>query len=112
MRAIETTIYRCEHCNKLYLRPKWCIKHEVDCVKNQVNRRPCKECAHLENDETIVTTCHSNMNGEPIEEKRTVLYCPELNEFVYPPNIKRPYEITAYDNIPMPLVCASFKDRA
>ena len=111
MRAIETTIYRCEHCNLLYLRPKWCIKHEADCVKNPVNRRPCKECVHLGNERATVTTPYSSMNGEPIEENRDVLYCTELYLFVYPPNIKHPYEITASDNIPMPIVCESFKER-
>lgn len=44
----ECTVYRCEHCRKLYLRRHACAWHEKHCSRNPNNQHVCYDCPHLE----------------------------------------------------------------
>lgn len=41
------TIYRCDHCNKLYLTAKPVARHERYCKRNPANAHACFGCENL-----------------------------------------------------------------
>ena len=47
------TIYRCDHCNKLYLTAKPVARHEQYCKRNPANAHACFGCENLAVGETI-----------------------------------------------------------
>lgn len=100
----EMTMYFCEHCNKMYRRPKWCEKHEAKCFKSPANDRPCFNCKHLSEDEFESCT-HYHYDGTEYTAHRRVLHCDKNRVCVYPPQISEPYELLDVDNIAMPLTC-------
>jgi len=60
MKTSTRTIYQCEFCGKVYLRKKWCEKHEYCCCKNPKNTTICYGCDHLEqqdDDESGIHVC-------------------------------------------------------
>ncbi len=43
----NVTVYFCDHCDKHYLRPSACQRHERDvCNKNPRNKVLCMDCKH------------------------------------------------------------------
>lgn len=86
MKTIETTIYRCEHCNKLYLLAKACEKHENGCTRNPDNSRPCFTCAHCVSQDVIYH--HDTWDGYA-SDKRAVFFCKKKSVALYPPSVER-----------------------
>lgn len=41
------TLYKCEHCNKMYQVGAACKIHEIKCSKNPENTVACSMCDHL-----------------------------------------------------------------
>lgn len=106
MLIIDTTIYKCEFCKKIYQKRKWAEKHELRCKKNPVNDRPCFHCNHLVMKDTEI--CEDNFNPDAPEELYNLFYCTKKKLFLYPPSVG--YKNNAYDlgddcNEPMPLTC-------
>lgn len=110
MKIIQTTIYRCEHCGKIYLRKHHCENHEEMCKKNPENFRACFGCNYLEKRET--EAYNSGYSGW-CETKVSLCYCKKKEIFVYPSQveIKGNMPILSDDstNEPMPKVCSDFK---
>ena len=117
MKTETREIYKCEHCNKLYQRKSFAIKHEIACSKNPENKRACLDgCEFLTKKDTKVyigiEDCHS---GEPIYESRSLCYCSKKEVFLYPPKVE--HKGNAYtefydeekENNPMPIECKDFK---
>lgn len=99
-------VYKCEHCKKLYQVKQACENHEITCIKNPVNRRPCYGCPMMEKKETTIYD-DSPMGGD-IERKVSLLYCNYKKQFFYTP--KTEYKGTQFDlgdepNDPMPEEC-------
>lgn len=110
MKAKETTIYKCDFCDKWYQRKHNCEKHEERCSRNPANRRDCLQgCAHLTKRDT--TIFHDTYNGET-EEVLPLLYCKVKKCHVYPPITEHKgnaIELGDIDNIPMPKKCNQFE---
>ena len=84
---IETKeIYKCEYCRKLYQMKHFCISHESTCMKNPVNFRACIGCNNLK--KKIVDVNFSDYNGNDSFEKRELLYCEKIDQFLYPPKVE------------------------
>ena len=110
---IEKT-FRCDYCNKLYLRRHACIEHEKRCSKNPDNFRACFDCVHLE-------YFKEDLTKDSIWDEHTfrvpVFYCRKKDVYVYPP--KNEHKKNAYsasdlgdgqkENIPMKKECADFE---
>ncbi|NPA44811.1 MAG: hypothetical protein GXO49_04685 [Chlorobi bacterium] len=109
---IETkTIYRCEHCNKIYLRKHACEKHEIMCSKNPKNYRPCFDCQHL-GKRNIDVFLGNHFDGSESYKNVDLLFCKEKNTFLYTPKneIKENwYDLGDETNEPMPKKCDKFK---
>lgn len=105
MKEIKTTIYKCDHCGKIYQKKFYCIKHEKDCRKNPANDRPCFHCDHLKMKEFEYGN-YDPENGD-FPYKGNSLFCMKRKCFVYPPYTKKPYRQEDLDckNIPMPIEC-------
>lgn len=106
MIEIEMTIYKCEHCGKIYQRKFYCLKHEETCRKNPANQRPCFDCECLEM-KTIEYGDYDPQNGD-YPYKGDALYCNKKKHFVYPPYVKNPYDgedDIGEANTPMPREC-------
>jgi len=105
MKEIETTIYKCEHCGKMYQMKFYCIKHELNCRKNPANDRPCFHCACLEMKDFEYGD-YDPENGD-FPYKGSALFCNSRNIFVYPPYVEKHYCEEEMDskNIPMPTKC-------
>ena len=106
MKEIKTTIYKCDHCGKIYQRKFYCNKHEKICRKNPANDRPCFNCSCL----TMKTIEYGDYDPEDgvYPSRGNALYCKKQDQFVYPPYTKKPYyEDDDPDmNIAMPLICS------
>lgn len=105
MIIIETTIYKCEFCKKLYQRRKWAEKHELRCSKNPINDRPCFHCRYLIMKDTEVVFCDFDPDDTALY---SLFYCTKKELFLYPPSVE--YKRGAYDlgdecNEPMPQTC-------
>lgn len=104
----QATIYRCGFCNKLYLKKKYCERHEMACSKNPINWRSCFECPNL-----VSRTGETPTNVYNGDEFKTVrfLFCESRQVALYPPKIERKarggyeflyFEDEEYSNEPMP----------
>jgi hypothetical protein len=104
---IETKeIYKCEHCKKLYQLKRFAIQHELICIKNPVNWRPCYGCPMMEKKQTTVYY-DSPMGGET-ERKVDLLYCNYKKQFFYTPKTEvkgTQFELGDEANDPMPIEC-------
>lgn len=109
MIEIETIIYKCDHCGKIYQRKFYCIKHEELCKMNPANDRPCFHCVYLEM-QTIEYGEYDPNNGD-YPYTGYAFFCNLKEHFVYPPYIKKPYlELEdPGENLPMPLTCEDKK---
>lgn len=110
---IETkkTCYRCEFCRKLYELKNFAESHEINCVKNPANSRPCFFCEQAEMREQeywFDTYC-----GDDSKIVKA-LYCKAKETFIYPPKVGRshngPYEFGDESNKPMPKTCNIFDE--
>lgn len=48
MKTIEATIYKCDHCRKIYQVKHACERHEKVCWKNPANHYACFDCVFLD----------------------------------------------------------------
>ena len=106
MKVIETTIYKCEYCNKLYERKHFCKKHELICKKNPDNFRACHSCKKLTR-KTHVVEKYNYLEGS-YTEKCSLLYCNKKEVFIHTPKIEikgNKFDTSPVNNIPMPKVC-------
>lgn len=105
MKTIEMTIYKCEHCNKIYQKKFYCEAHVSRCRKNPDNDRPCFHCTHLEM--KTVEYGWYNLNEGKAVETRDALFCNRLKHCVYPPYVTNPYDEGLLEDVnePMPREC-------
>ncbi len=118
MKTIETTIYKCDFCGKIYLRKSWCEKHEPKCKKNPDNFQKCMEfCVYLEKKEAcfLSETGYDDGNGITMiesESKRDVFYCQKKKHYIYPFWCNNPILqediIDEIENEPMPKECVFY----
>jgi len=79
----NTTIYRCEHCNKLYQIGSACIKHELKCDHNKENWTACTGCVFLKN--TTKDLSYENDYGYEVIRQSNAFFCDAKNIGLYPP---------------------------
>lgn len=73
-------IYRCSHCNKLYLKKHACIKHEVICKLNPNNRPKCFDgCDYLQKRNLLVNDSYGHIRTF------STFYCPQTELFMHTP---------------------------
>lgn len=117
MKEETRKIYRCDHCEKYYLRKHFVEPHEILCKKNPENSRPCFECEYLSKLECYVVD-HTPWGGENNIEME-LLYCNKKDHFLYTPQneTKQNYFDVLYlkmnneesSNEPMPKECEFIK---
>ena len=81
--------YRCDFCNKLYVRKTSAIIHEQRCKENPVNDRSCWNCIHLDK---------IGFEKEDYFERTytvNVFYCHKRKVYLYPPICE--YKNNMYD---------------
>lgn len=108
MKIIETTIYRCAHCNKLYQIKSACKKHEEDlCRRNPKFAHPCfNNCEHLDQaDKSLYEDCY---DGEH-ERIVTVFVCKKTDQIMHPGYVKEPFEFGDESNEKMPMECKDYE---
>jgi len=106
MKIIETTIYKCEFCNKIYQLKPWAIKHELGCSKNPDNNRPCFHCDYFEKIPFELGEDHPECGEYMV--RLNLLHCSKRNVFLYPPQVefkKNAYDLEDECNEPMPKSC-------
>lgn len=81
------TIYKCEHCRKVYQRKDAAERHETKCKKNPENNRACFGCKFLEKILVSWSEDYCTDVGR-MERERTlnVLFCAKKNLILTPPN--------------------------
>ena len=113
MRTVETTIYRCSFCGKIYLRQSWCEKHEPNCKKNPKNAQRCFEgCIYIDAKEIVF----SDQNLTEYETiSRRGFFCSQKECFVYPFWCNSPILeediVDETPNEPMPKECELFYNK-
>jgi hypothetical protein len=117
MKKETKEIYRCDHCNKLYLVKHACEKHELSCFKNPENKRPCFSCGFLTKNEALIYSGYDDINGNPVNKNVQFFYCSKKQKFLYTPKneIKGNQFHTDengddFENISMPKDCDLFKN--
>lgn len=107
MKVQRKTIYRCEYCNKLYLRIDHAQRHEAMCYHNPINHRPCLQgnCKHLSKNTTDYWfDCWSGSRSRPVN----LFHCDLKKLFMYPPKVehkKNFFDLGDEANKPMPRTC-------
>lgn len=79
MKQYTCTAYRCDHCNKNYLRKHAAEKHEKYCNQNPENFHACyNECKYLEQTKKVVY-------GDEYGSSRnvTIYRCTKLDKILY-----------------------------
>lgn len=77
------TIYKCEHCRKLYQVKAAAERHEAKCKRNPDYQRACFGCAFI----TKKPVVWEQDNGYTQWEKQlNVCFCTKKNVIVRPPN--------------------------
>lgn len=106
MKTFENqTHYKCDHCNKLYLRKHACEAHEPKCRKNPKNHRPCFGCHFIEN------RIGTGIPDPPFSPQEiSVTFCTLKDKLVCPPTVDSPYDVVEiygydYDTEMMPKTC-------
>lgn len=113
MKTETKQIYKCEYCNKLYQVKSACESHELACIKNPINFRPCFGCFNLEKKETLIYAGFDDYyTDEPVNVKREFFFCNKKQIFLYTPQneIKGNFNHTdteggTFKNYPMPTKC-------
>lgn len=108
------TYYRCEYCNKLYLRKHACEKHEKICNCNPNNWRACHSCDYLEKiDKTVYVYYHNGMGEIESPYNTHCFKCILKNKLMYPFAAEKKGLLDKYpedfkDQTPMPQKCDDF----
>jgi len=110
MKTETREIYRCGHCNKLYLREGFCKRHEKGCFYNPDNSRPCLDCVSLVKKKH---TIYSDNGNNEYDMVISCFYCDAKKVFMYPPIVE--HKRNAIDladelNGPMPKKCSKYND--
>lgn len=113
MKEINTTIYKCEHCNKWYQRKHFAESHESICLRNPENKRPCYGCKNLTKKEVLIYSGYdSYYTCEPVNWLKNFLFCNKKQIFLYTPQnqVKGNYlhideNGNNFENNPMPKEC-------
>lgn len=86
MKIIEnTTIYRCDYCNKASVSKGAMVRHEKACSKNPNNRAMCDNCAWMKfTEETEHFTIYGSMDY-PIKREYdlNIRTCPFMGKLYY-----------------------------
>ena len=101
------TIYKCEHCRKLYQSKHFAEQHEKRCSKNPDNQRACFGCEHM-----TKRLAEVYMHSNTINLK--LCYCAKKEMYLYPPIIEhkgKAAEVVDELNEPMPKTCPFFEDK-
>lgn len=78
MKALEATIYKCDHCGKNYLRQKACQNHEAYCSKKWACQPQCFQCKFFQRwKETVQGRDTQYLSNRYGCEKMGVLLYPE-----------------------------------
>lgn len=105
MKTKETTVYFCDHCNKLYQRKYFAEKHEKMCAKNPDNNRACHFCIHLEKVDYLM---YADMYNGETHYTIDVLHCHKLKKYLHPPQVEikgNAIDLGDEINEPMPKEC-------
>jgi hypothetical protein len=105
MKVQNKTIYRCDYCNKLYLRRNACVEHEELCWKNPKNNRACYNCHCLTKEDT--SYYEDSFYGE-IERILKLFYCRKKKIYLYThlqEKKKNWFDLGDDINEPMPIDC-------
>ena len=95
--------YQCDHCRKLYKRPKSCEKHEVICKSNPENSVACDGCKFLTKKD--VTQYYDTPVGER-NRLVNVLFCLQYEHPLFHPiNRIKGNTLDLADNGEMPKQC-------
>lgn len=107
MKTIENvTIYKCDFCGKELKQKHSMVNHEITCLKNPINIRPCYGCPLLIKKEAIIY--YDNWDGSESEREVELLYCQAKKHFLYTPKNeakKNWFELGNEINEPMPKEC-------
>ncbi|MDM1049502.1 hypothetical protein [Sphingobacterium hotanense] len=111
MKEISTTIFKCDHCNKNYLRKYAAVNHESKCFHNPTNFQPCLNgCKHLGREDVTIEV--DNGHGG-YKFTANAFLCKKKNQLMYPLSAKRlhdKYDLESHDQIQMPLLkCDDFE---
>lgn len=103
--------YRCDHCNKLYLRKNAAATHEERCFANPENFRPCFGCANLGRKDFEIESqnCYHIPN-----RKISLFFCSKKETFLLPPISEHKgnfIDTNDIENNPMPKECKDFKQK-
>jgi len=110
MKTKKITGYFCDHCNKLYQRKHFAIKHEERCFKNPANNRPCLDCKHCNYEDA---TIYEDLYDRQVEKTYKVFYCEKKEHYLIPPIARQKHGLNVFDfddveNIDMPTKCKDF----
>lgn len=116
MKIQDTTIYRCDFCNKTYFRRASAEKHEKHCFFNPENRRACLNCVHQVKKEVEIYRGYEDpYTGEPLSKLMSFYFCAKKKIFLYPPKSEAKgthQHLTVdgdnFENHPMPKECSDF----
>ena len=111
MKKENRDIYRCDHCNKVYLSKYWCEYHEKRCSSNPQNDRACFGCSHLTYEKDYIYS--DGYDGSERELQVSAYFCNKLEKYVIPPKAEHKgnaYEFSEYLNENMPKECEHRKD--
>lgn len=118
MKTEVKTMYRCDHCNKIYQVQGACERHETKCSKNPENDRACFRCTHSTNKTVEI---ESGVDINQYSEHETdynnigvvLPYCKKLKVCLLPPKAEHnnnKYETVGVENKPMPKECEHQND--
>lgn len=108
MKTEVREIYRCEYCNKLYLRKHACNNHETACKRNPAYLRPCHSCKVLKKVQAEIWAGYGDPWGNEVERTVQVLFCEKKDCFIYPPSVAakgNAFDMGNKENIEMPEEC-------
>lgn len=110
MKTETRTIYRCEFCNKIYLRKNPAERHEEQCNSNPINFRACSSCEHFKKvEETYYFDTYCGEGSRKVQ----VFKCDKINSFIHPLSVERngtAFEFGDLDNVPMKKECEYYTE--
>jgi len=78
----NTTIYKCDHCGKIYQQLRFVPRHEETCKKNPDNRIACSGCVFMQEIEKSIDI--DTYDGYRTI-KRKAFFCKKKQIGLYPP---------------------------
>lgn len=111
MKTFNKPYYRCDHCNKIYVRKHACEKHEGICYNNPKNWDACIGCKFCER---IAKTIEQGYDYDYSEIKTAYFQCKKKGFDMYPfkaiiKNLPNRFPEDFEDQIQMPNKCEDFK---